>query len=300
MNLKPIVISLVTLTCWVSAEPRLLAQNVVGATEVLANDRPEAWAMKLTGSELMMTTGVARPVKPWSIQLGLETGWIPSLNEEQRLIGFNGIKRENVNRTSAYARPLVLIGLPAQVSLELGYIPPVRLGGVRPNHLAWSLARPIVSRSWWRVGGRVHGQIGHLDGDLTCDKETVAAGEDPIRNPYGCQARSKDEMRLRSVGLELGSAFQVTRRFEPYIAAGWNYFDNEFQVNARYSGSIDNTLLLSSGPTFSLTGGISYRLSERIDVRGDMFYTPLQVQRHGTRMGDDLFNVRISIFYHLR
>ncbi len=299
-ELKHVLASVVCLLCWASAGPALFAQQVIEGKEILAKDRPEAWVMKLVTSELEMLTGVARDVKPWSVELGLEAGWIPALNATQRRIGFNGIKEENVNRTSAYVRPRVSVGLPARVSLDLAYIPPVRLGGIRPNHLAWSLGRPIVSRSWWRLGGRVHGQFGRLSGDITCDKDTVAAGQDPIRNPFGCEAPSNDEMRVRVAGLELGSAFAVGNRLEPYVTVGWNYFKGEFQTDSRYSGLHDRTLLTTSGPTLPLSAGVGYRISERIRVDASAFYTPLQVRRQGIRVDDGLFNLRFSVFYRIR
>ncbi len=299
-KLRHIVACAVFFLCWASAGPGLFAQQTFGGEEILAKDRPEAWIMKRVTSELEMHTEVARDVRPWSVELGLESGWIPSLDAGQRLIGFNGTKEENVNRTPAYLRPRVSIGLPASISLDLGYIPPVRLGGIRPNHLAWSLGRPIVSRSWWRVGGRVHGQFGNLRGDITCDKETVAAGQDPIHNRFGCEAPSNDEMRVRAVGLELGSAFAVGKRLEPYATVGWSYFKGEFQTDARYSGIHDISRLTTSGPTFPLAAGVGYRISERIRIDASASYTPLQVRRQGIRVNDGLFNLRFSVSYRIR
>lgn len=276
------------------------AQTVIDDTEILAKDRPEAWTMKLIGSELQMTAPVPGYVKAWSIEVGAEAGWIPSLNSEQRRIGFDGTKEEDVNRTPAYFRPRLSVGLPWQVSAGLGYIPPIRIGGIRPNHLTWSVGRPIASGAGWRLGGRLHGQLGELDGDVTCDAETVTAGEDPIRNPFGCEEPSDDRIRLRSVSIEMGGAFPVSEEIEPHLAAGLNYFDNEFQVDARYSGIVDRKLLLSSGPTFSLTGGVAYQMTQRIHANFDVLYVPLTVRRQGTPVDDGLFNVRISITYLLR
>jgi hypothetical protein len=286
--------------CWAFAGPPVFAQQTVGGQEILAKDRPESWEMKLVTSELEMLTGVAGDVRPWSVELGAESGWIPALNAGQRRIGFNGTKEENVNRTPAYARPRVTVGLPAQVSLDVGYIPPIRLGGIRPNHLAWSLGRPIVSRSSWRVGGRVLGQVGNLSGDITCDKNTVAAGRDPVRNPFMCEAPSNDQLRVRAVGLELGGAVKAGKRLEPYVTVGWNYFKGEFQTDARYSGLHDRTLLTTSGPMFHLSAGVGYHISERIRIEASSFYTPLQVSRQGVRVGDGLFNLRLSVRYRIR
>lgn len=276
------------------------AQIIIDDTEVLAKDRPEAWAMKLIGSELQMTVPVPGYLKAWSLEAGAEAGWIPSLNSEQRLIGFDGTKEEDVNRTPVYFRPRLSVGFPWQVSVGLGYIPPIRIGGIRPNHLTWSVGRPIASGSGWRLGGRLHGQVGELRGDVTCDEGTVAAGEDLTRNPFGCEEPSHDRVRTRSVSIELGSAFPVNRHLEPYVAAGLNYFTNEFRIDAHYSGIVDHKLLLSSGPTFSLTGGVTYRTTQRVRASFNVFYVPLSVRRQGMRENDALLNVRISILYSLR
>ncbi len=280
--------------------PALLAQDPQ-FVEILAKDRPEAWAMKLIGSELLPTSlGLPHHSTPWTVNLGLEVGWLPSLNAEQRMIGFNGTKEENVNRTPLFVRPRVELGLPADFSVTLALIPPVRIGGIRPNVFAVSLGRPLLDLGRWRLSGRVYGQRGTLEGDITCDSDTVNAGADPVRNPFGCQAPSEDKMTIRSAGAELGGAFHATDRLEPYAAVAWNYFDSDFEVNAVYSDFVDHSLLLASGSTVSVTTGLGYQMSRRIRITGEVFFTPLDVQRSGIRVGDDLWTLRGSVSYQLR
>ena len=157
-----------------------------------------------------------------------------------------------------------------------------------------------MSKSHWRLGGRIFGQAGNLKGDITCDRASVAAGVDPVRNPFQCEAPSNDTMKIRSVGLELGSAFPLSDKLEPYVGAAWDYFDTEFHTDARYAGIQDRSVLLASGPTFALTTGISYRLSARVRLSGEFFYTPLDVSRGGVRVGDALMNLRGCMFYALK
>ncbi len=279
----------------------ILFGNEHQTVEILAKDRPEAWAMKLVGSELLPTSlGIPSQSTPWSVDLGVEVGWLPSLDAEQRMIGFNGTKQENVNRTPLFARPRVQLGLPADFSLTLGLIPPVRIGGIRPTVVAVALGRPLLDRGRWRLAGRVYGQRGTLEGDITCDRDTVEAGDDPVRNPFGCQAPSEDKMTIRSAGIELGGAFRATDTLEPYAAVAWNYFDTDFEVNAVYSGFVDQSLLLASGPTVSMTTGVAYNLDRRIRLTGEVLFTPLDVQRGGIRVGDDLWTIRASLSYRLR
>ena len=110
------------------------------------------------------------------MEFGLETGWLPSLSPQQRLIGFIGTKEEDVNRTPLFARPRVSFGLPHNVTLSAGYIPPARIGGIRPNVLTLAASRPVVSTHYWRLGLRVHGLIGNLRGDITCDRGNGRSG----------------------------------------------------------------------------------------------------------------------------
>jgi len=301
MRVKRWDIFLIFCLFWACGTSLAQAQVYFSPREILAKDRPESWVMKLIGSELQMTAmGIAGGAEPWKIEFGAELGWIPSLDDNQRLIGFDGLKRENVNRTSIFARPRVEIAFPAKFSLGVGYIPPIRIGGIRPNVLAMSLGRPIVLRPRWRLAGRIHGQAGTLSGDITCDQDTVNAGNDPVQNPFNCAAPSDDQMRVHEIGAELAAAFKVTHRLEPYVAPGWNYFANRFQINALYSGVSDHSLLIASGPTFSLTAGAAYRLSEKLRAAVETFYVPLSVKRGGVETTDSLFNVRGSVFYSIR
>ncbi|RPJ57803.1 MAG: hypothetical protein EHM23_19340 [Acidobacteria bacterium] len=280
----------------------LHAQDGLDFEERLAKDRPEFWAMKLVGSELLMTAMDApHGTEPGQIELGLEAGWLPSLNAEQRLIGFTGTKEENVNRTSVFARPRVSLGLPHDVTLSAGYIPPATIGGIKPNILTLAAGRPVMNTRIWRLGVRAHGLIGNLRGDITCDQETVSAGLDPVRNPYLCEAPSDDTMTIRAVGLDVSNAFALSRSIQPYVTVGLNYFDTKFQTDARYSGIVDHSRLLGAGSAASVGGGLSYRVAPRIRVTGEVFYTPLDVQRLlQPRINDGLFNVRAMLAYELR
>ncbi|HXK61651.1 MAG TPA: hypothetical protein PLP42_17330, partial [Acidobacteriota bacterium] len=164
------------------------AQQVIDFDERLPKDRPEFWAMKLVGSELLMTAmGPPDAIEPGQIELGIEAGWLPSLNQEQRMIGFSGTKEEHVNRTPVFARPRASFGLPHDIRVAVGYVPPFRIDGIRPNVLTLSAGRPVFSTTFWRIGVRAHGLLGNLSGDITCDRDTVAAGEDLVRNPYRCE-----------------------------------------------------------------------------------------------------------------
>ncbi|MEE8138878.1 MAG: hypothetical protein V3T81_08450 [Thermoanaerobaculia bacterium] len=280
-------------------------QRVLDITEDLDFDRPESWAMKYFTSVTLFTgMGVPRRMEPGSVEVGLEAGWVPTLSDRERTVGFSGTKTEELNRTSLFGRPRVQVGLPHGLSLTLSWVPPIEMSGVEPNLLAAALGRPLHDSDRWRLGLRVYAQYGTLEGDLTCSEGDVAGGDDPARNPFRCEVPSDDEMTLRSGSLEVSAAFPIGDRdqFEPYVALAGHYMDLDFQVNARYSGIIDHTLLLTDGVTASLTGGVRYTVSDRIGLSGEVFFTQLDVVRppETRSRSEDLVNVRALVTYRVR
>jgi hypothetical protein len=75
----------------------------------------------------------------------------------------------------------------------------------------------------------------------------------------------------------------------------------EFQVDALTFGMIDHTKYLSHGVTASISGGVSYRLTPRLSLGVDAFYSPLSVRRGlgAPAQNDGLFNVRGLVTYRL-
>ena len=91
-------------------------------------------------------------------------------------------------------------------------------------------------------------------------------------------------------------------RLTPHLAAGVNFIDSAFQVNAPLETRFDRTRLWTRGKTFSGSAGASYFLTERVALTVDAFYTPLWVRRTSgaPRTNDGLFNVRALLSYRLR
>lgn len=285
---------------------RAAAQPILDVRENLAFDRPEAWAMKWVAS-VNLTTGLGAPAAktPGSIDVGLEAVWVPSLSDRQATVGFNGIKKEEINRSSILGRPRVVFALPAGWSLELSYLPPLfEIDGIEPDLFAAAVERPLYATRSLRLGGRLAAQRGTLEGDITCSEGDVAGGSDLILNPFQCESPSRDELTLRSASLQLLAAAPVgsTGRWEPYVGLAANYLDLEFQVDARYSGIVDITNERTSGWTWSVTAGVAYRASERLRFVTEIFYSPLDVVRPPSTSPshDDLLNARTFLAYRLR
>ncbi|HVS03327.1 MAG TPA: hypothetical protein VMT16_11205, partial [Thermoanaerobaculia bacterium] len=206
--------------------------------------------------------------------------------------------------TSVLARPRLTVGLPARFAATLGYIPPLEIDGVTPHLVTLALERLLYDGRRWRLGMRLHGQAGRVDGDITCDRDTVAAGEDRDRNPLGCLARSSDRLEVRTAGADATVALPLAGapRLEPFLGVGINYFDLELAVDARYGNVIDRTRLVTSGSAWNATLGIAWLATERWVLSGEVFYTPLEVQRRfaAPRRTEELVNARAMLRYRLR
>ena len=279
------------------------AQPVFEGTEEIDFDRPEAWGMKyFTSVALLTSMGTPDDLEPGAVEIAMEAGWVPSLSDDERRIGFNGIKLEDVNKTSVFGRPRVNIGLPNQFVLTLSYLPPIELSGVKPHLLSAAIARTVWRSDTWRLGLRLYGQQGKVEGDFTCDADTAAAGDDPVRNPFRCAAPSNDEVTQDYFGLELNVARKTSGRWEPYFGLAINHLDLEFQIDAEYAGIIDRNRLTTDGNTWSATAGVSIAAAERWRLTGEVFYSPLDVVRppNTSSQNDELLNVRGMIAYKIR
>lgn len=253
--------------------------QVIDDVEDLDWDRPEAWAMQYFNSVSLLTgLGPPRARETWSFEIGLELDTIPHLSEDQRRVGFGGAKVEDLNRLPAFFRPRLTIGLPAKWSLDLAYVPPVEVRGVKSNLIAVGIERPMYSNGALTLGVRIYGQIGEVESDFTCSAEEASHPPGPPDNIWGCEAPSQDQVTLNYVGAAFTGGYTY-RRTDFHWGLAANYMDMEFQVDALTFGIIDRTLLLAGGWTWSLNGGASWSLSESISLAVEVFYSPLFVVR---------------------
>jgi hypothetical protein len=301
---RRLTFSLLAAAALVAAAAPAVAQDFIAPHEELAFDRPEAWALNYFGSVSLLTGfGTPEARAPGSLEAAIELGWVPHLDAEQRRVGFGGFKEEDLNKAPLFVRPRLTVGLPDRFSLTVAYVPPVRVFGIESNVLALALARPLWSDGRRTLGGRLYAQVGTAEGAFTCTAADAAGGDDPVRNPFGCERASADEATLRYVGFELSASVRLERfgGLTPHFAAAVNRFDNRFQVNARTFGYRDRTLLLTSGTTWSLTAGVTRSLRDRMRLGVELFYSPLDVARPDEpRRTDPLFNARLLLAYRLR
>jgi hypothetical protein len=274
----------------------------------LGFDRPESWGLKYFASASMLS-GLPMVESPeghrvGSVTVGFESDWLPSLDAGQRQIGFKGMVPEDLNKAPIFARILVRVGLPAKFSAVVAAPPPFEVFGVTSHLLALALERPLVERPQWTIGWRGYGQVGSVKGAFTCPKGVLAFDPGSPQNPTECVGESSDVATLRYVGMEFQFAHRIPSmpKLVPHVAAGGNWIDGAFHVNAQVADGLDRTRLWTRGGTFTGSGGLTYLLTRQAQFAVDAFYTPLWVQRSATapRTNDGLFNVRAMISYTFR
>lgn len=282
--------------------------NTFGNNYHVGFDRPEAWGLKYFTSTTLLS-GLQPPDPPegrrtGSVTVGFELGWIPTLDEGQRRIGFNGKAPQDLNKAPVLARPVVRIGLPGKLTLVAAAPPPFRIFGVTTHLLAFGLERPILERERWTLSWRGYGQVGSVKGAFTCTSSVAAFAPGSLDNPTACVGKSADVASLRYAGSEFQLAYRIPGmpKLVPHVAAGGNFIDGVFQTSAPVVKGLDRTRLWTRGGTFSGTAGVSYLVTKRSAFTVDAFYTPLWVQRSPTapRTNDGLFNVRALLSYSFR
>lgn len=277
----------------------------VRAGENLDSDRPEAWAMNYYASVALLA-GLGTPYsrEPGSVEVGFELQWLPRLSKSMRRVGFNGLKEEDLNQAPVFARPRLTIGLPWRTALTLSYLPPIRVFGVKPHLFAFALERPIYERRPWTFGVRLYGQIGQIEGAFTCPKEVAKFPPSSPNNIFGCNKKSADTVTQQYGGIEFSGSYRIEQAggLTPYIAVAGNFLDNKMQVQARTFGAPDRKRLLAQTWTFSASAGVTYPLTDRLNLNLGLFYTPLWVKRppDTSSQNDALFNARAEISYRWR
>jgi hypothetical protein len=279
------------------------AQMVMNSTDHLSFDRPESWALKyFTAATLLGGLETPQTQKPWSVSFGLEAGLLPRLSRAQQLVGYDGTEAQDLNKAPFLPRPRVTIALPGKFSLVVAGVPPFRMFGLKAKLLAFALERLVYETPAAAVGLRAYGQFGTVQGSYTCPPSTLAFAPGSPGNIDGCQAASSDTASLRYAGGEASVAYRPAARLSPHAAVGLTYMSVGFQVGALTYGMIDHTHYLSQGMAVSASGGVSYRLSSRVSLSTDAFYSPLSVRRGfgAPLQNDGMFNIRALVTYRMR
>jgi hypothetical protein len=229
---------------------------------------------------------------------------VPHLSTHQRTVGFGGLKPEDLNRLPVLVRPRITIGLPHRFSIEAGWVPPVEIDGIEPNIFSLALEHVFYVGGSWSLAGRLYGQVGGAEGDLTCSEEDASHPPASPENLFGCRAPSNDEATFDHAAFHLGAGYQVKGSGGPTLLFGGSVIrhDLEFQVDALTFGVRDRSLLLAEGTTWTLDTGLSIPAGDRTQIGIEVLWSPLEVVRppNTTAENDDLWHLKGVLRYRVR
>lgn len=275
---------------------------VVSDREDLALERPEGWALAyISAATLFQGFGPPTTAEPWQWRLGADIGAIPHIDTEDTRVGFDGTKFEDLNKSPVYGRVRVWLGLPAGFTAEFAWTPPVEIDGAKPDGIySLALERPLVEQGNWRIGARLFGQSGRIEGDITCSEDVARLPPGSAGNPFGCLAPSNDEISLDHYGLELtGSMPLDAGRWEPFGSVAVTRLDAEAQVDALTFDVRDRSVRTTDGTIRTFRAGVLHRPARRWEWLVSADYTPLDVRRPPDREeeNDPFWSVRLMARY---
>jgi hypothetical protein len=262
-----------------AASPAARTQPVVRSDESLASTRPEAWAMNyVAASSLMTAFGETPSLGEGRWRAAVDLGDIPRLGDEKQRVGLRGIKQEDLNKSPVFGRMRVAAGLPGRFVAELGYTPPVSIGGARPlDFFSLAIGRRLLEEDGLTLSARAFGQHGRVRGDVTCPAR-LAGVDDRARNPFGCRAPSDDQMAINYYGLDATAAWS-SGPWHVHAGAGAARTEFAVRVDALTFEVRDRSLLTARGTMpFAAIGAIR-NLDRRWSLGAEVLYVPLRVQR---------------------
>jgi hypothetical protein len=168
--------------------------------------------------------------RPGSVHIGVEGALLPDAK--------SGIRTptkcrptagpENWNVARYLVRPRIGFALGDGVLFEASWLPPVRIGAVKPNLWSFALSRtvPLSTRGTMFVG-RAHATIGSVRAPITCSAAAVLAA-----GPCFNGTKSNDRFSPNIFGVELGITWPLAQgRLRPYLGGGYNILHSRFQVS---------------------------------------------------------------------
>lgn len=216
-------------------------------------------------------------LSPWTIRVGGQLSNVPSPSREIQQTGlcFQG-KSERTRISPVFPQPRIAIGLPANLSLEASYVPPVKVSGATPNlgsvALAWTRPFAVRRTTTAVVQLRAHGTFGHVTGAITCD-EDVLQSSNPTAPCYGDRP-SDDTFKPNMFGGE-GTLGLWRGRWGLYGGGGVTWLRPRFQVGFNdLNGYDDRTRVLVNLTRGTAFGGLTFRPVEPLALSAQVYAVP--------------------------
>ncbi|HSJ63944.1 MAG TPA: hypothetical protein VK922_08550 [Gemmatimonadaceae bacterium] len=265
-----------TLLALVIAAPPLAAQE--RAVERRSFSDGQGKLMAFYSAVLTFTPVEApRERRRGELAVGLELGYVPQLNAEQRRVGD---KPESTNLAPVFPRPRVSYALTDRLAIEGSWIPPVAFFDVKANVVSLAVSWTAPVRGALRLSPRLAGALGSVEGAITCFDDLATRSPD-LAEYWGliCYAReSEDDFQPRHLLVELMAAWErPAARVTPYAGLGARGDWTEFDIGViRGDGSRDPDQPILALRTVRPYGvlGATWRAAPRARATAELLYAP--------------------------
>jgi len=152
--------------------------------------------------------------------------------------------------------------------LELSWIPPVGVNGVKSNLIGVAIAHPFTLSAKWVLGVRAEGVFGSIHAPIVCDEAAVS---DPASECFGGTI-SNDTWQPGIFGVEavVGGGGGKVR---PHLGLGYTHLSPRFQVNfTNAQGETDNRKVEVDLNRAAVFGGVSVPLGPLL-LTGEAYAT---------------------------
>ena len=221
------------------------------------------------------------PVRAWSVRVGVEGAPVPVPDAALQQTGFCYQRTTQSTRLAPFfGRPRVTVGLPAGLTVEGSYLPPITVAGATPALVSVALAH---TQQLPGSGGRglltlrLHGTTGTVRGAITCARDRLQL-TDAGAPCYGT-GPSRDTFHPDMYGGEALAEFPLARdRVRLYGGVGLSQLRPGFQVGFTDAGGVhDATEIRANLTRGTVLGGITARLTSVADLTAQLYAVPADV-----------------------
>jgi hypothetical protein len=233
----------------------------------------EARALASFSVPLAFSPAGAPELRP-AFRVGVEAASVPGVGPATATptVCRPGKGPENTDLLPVLPRPRVTLPIPGGLALQVSWIPPVRVNGVRGNLFGLSLGKSIGRPDGIVFALRGHATFGSVRAPITCDDKALA---DPSSECSGGQ-RSDDRFRPNIVGADLAFAFPLARgRLRPYAGGGYTRLRPRFQVHfVNQFGELDQRRVEVNLERVTVFGGATWSVTPSLGVTGELYAVP--------------------------
>jgi hypothetical protein len=261
--------------CFLSVAATLLAAAPARAQRCLpAETSNEADVFGIRSLSLAMGRGTAIGAEPaGTVRIGAEAVFLPRIDDEtaRPTTCRPGKESENVNALLAAGRLRVAVSLPRTLTLELAWLPPLEIHGMRANLFGFGLGGSRSLSSRWVLGARAHATIGHVTGPFTCPGDATRDAESEC---FGGTI-SDDRFEPNILGADVSVGFNpATSAFAWFGGMGYSRLQPRFQVQFRnQAGMLDSTRVDVDLHRLAVFGGVTRVIGSRFRVSGELYAT---------------------------